>query len=169
MKAFVGAINKVNEWTGKLVSFLVIFMTAVVLYETVARYVFNAPTMWAFETTQFIYGAYVILIGGYVLLAGGHVNVDVLYRRFPLRARAILDLFTWLLLFLFCFVIVWKGGVIAWETILEGRHASTGWAPPLWPIKVTIPIGAFLLLLQGLSKYLGDLITAFTGEEVAWK
>jgi TRAP-type mannitol/chloroaromatic compound transport system permease small subunit len=40
------------------------------------------------------------------------------------------------------------------------------WEPPIWPIKLCIPLGAFLILLQGLVKTIGDIFTAATGREL---
>jgi TRAP-type mannitol/chloroaromatic compound transport system permease small subunit len=42
---------------------------------------------------------------------------------------------------------------------------SSAWAPPVYPVKFAIPVAAFLLLLQGLAKYIRDLHLAFTGKE----
>jgi len=167
MKGFLKAIDQINEQTGKLVSYLIIFLVAVILYEILARYLFNSPTIWAHEISQMIYGAYVILLGGYVLKRGGHVNVDILYGRFRPRTRAIIDLFTWLLFFYFCGLLLWKGGEMAWDSFIVRETEPTSFAPPVYPIKMTIPLGALLILLQGLTKFIQDLTLVISGKEEA--
>ena len=67
MEKFLKTVDRISELSGKGVSFLVIPLVAVILYEIIARYVFQSPTIWVHETAQMIYGAYVILLGAYVL------------------------------------------------------------------------------------------------------
>ncbi len=166
MKRFCRFIDRINEQTGKLISFFVILLVAVILYEICARYLFNRPTIWAQEISQMIYGAYVILLGGYVLQRGGHVNVEILYGRFRPRTKAIIDLFTWLLFFFFCGLILLKGWDMAWDSFKVRETEPTSFAPPVYPIKMMIPLGALLLLLQGLAKFLRTLALAVSGKEV---
>ncbi len=165
MEKYLKAIDQISEKSGKAVSFLILFLVGVIIYEVVARYLFKSPTNWAHEISQMIYGAYVILLGAYVLNRGGHVNVDLLYGRFQPRTRAIIDLFTWLLFFYFCGLLLWKGGEMAWDSFVFRETDSTSFAPPLYPIKMMIPLGALLILLQGLAKFIRDLTFAVTGKE----
>jgi len=155
----VKLIDVINEWAGRIVAFLIIFMALVMGYEVILRYGFDDPTFWAHETTQLVFGAYFILGGAYTLLHNGHVNMDVVYRRFPPRIRAVVDIVTSVLFYFFCVLLLWKGGQIAWESIAILERTHSPWAPPFWPVKLTIPIGAFLLLLQGLAKSIHDLYT----------
>lgn len=167
MKMFFKAIDRMNELIGKAVSFLILILVGVIVYEIIVRYFFNSPTIWAHEISQMVYGAYVILLGGYLQQRNGHVNVDILYQRFKPRTRAIINLFTWLLFFAFCGVILVKGGEMAWDSFLYRETEPTAFAPPIYPLKMLIPLGAFLLLLQGLVKYIGDIKMAITGKEDA--
>ncbi len=163
MERFLGKIDRISEVTGKVVSFFVIFLTGVILYEIFARYLFKSPTIWAHEVAQMIYGSYVILLGAYALQRKVHVNVEIVYLKFTPRTRAALDLFTWLLFFFFCGLILVKGWEMAWESFTLGETDATTFAPPLWPIKMTIPIGSLLILLQGTAKFIRDLQFAVTG------
>ncbi len=165
MKKFLQTVDRISEATGKGVSFLIILLTGVILIEIFARYVFHSPTIWAHEVAQMIYGSYVILLGAYALKKGVHVNVEVLYGKFKPRTRATIDLFTWVLFFLFCGLILIKGAEMAWESFLFQETDSTPFAPPLWPIKITIPVGAFLILLQGVAKFIRDFEMAVKGKE----
>jgi len=167
MKVFLKAIDRTNELLGQAISYLITLLIGVILYEICVRYLFNAPTIWAHEISQMIYGVYVILLGGYLQQRKGHVNVDILHLRFPPRVRAIIDLFTWLLFFCFSGILLWKGWEMAWDSFQYRETDATAFAPPIYPLKMTIPLGALLLLLQGLVKYIGDLRLAITGKEEA--
>ena len=165
MKRFFDVIDRTNELLGKAVTYLIILLIVVILYEICVRYLFNSPTIWAHEISQMIFGVYIILLGGYLQQRKGHVNVDILYVRFTPRTRAIINLFTWLLFFCFSGVLFVKGWEMAWDSFLYRETDSTAFAPPIYPLKMMIPLGALLLLLQGLVKYIGDLKLAITGKE----
>ena len=158
-------IDKINDQVGKLVSFLVIFMIIVMTYEVVARYFFNSPTIWARETVMFLLGGYALLGGAYVLRHEAHVSMDILYQRLSQRRRAILDLITYILFFLFCAVLLWKGIDYAWRSISLRETTDSDWGPPEYIVKTIIPVGAFLILLQGLAQFIRNMITAITGEK----
>jgi TRAP-type mannitol/chloroaromatic compound transport system permease small subunit len=57
------------------------------------------------------------------------------------------------------------GGRFAMNSLSFRETLSSAWAPPIYPIKFAIPVAAFLLLLQGLAKYIRDLHLAVTGKE----
>jgi TRAP-type mannitol/chloroaromatic compound transport system permease small subunit len=165
MEKFFKWIDRANEYIGKAVSYFMLVLVVIILYEIFVRYVLNSPTIWAHEISQMIFGAYIILLGGYLQQRDGHVNVDMLFLRFKPRTRAIINLFTWLLFFLFCGVLLVKGWEMGWDSFKYRETESTTFAPPVYPIKMMIPLGAFLLLVQGLVKYIRDLRQAFTGKE----
>jgi TRAP-type mannitol/chloroaromatic compound transport system permease small subunit len=95
------------------------------------------------------------------------VNINVLYNRLPVRRRALFDVLTALVFFLYVWVLFYEGSKFAWDGIIRNRHSGTDWNPPLYPVLMMVPVGAFLMLLQGAAKFVRDLITAFTGKEVA--
>jgi len=165
MKSILKVIDSISKWSGQIVSFLVIAFALVILYEVVARYIFDVPTTWALEISQALYGAWVILVGAYILWAGGHVNVDVVYARFPPRTKAIVNSFTWLIFFMWVGVLAWKGWEMGWFSLMEGEREPTSFGCPVYPTKLCIPVGAFLLFLQGLAGYIRNAIFAITGRE----
>lgn len=138
-------------------------MFFLVLSEVIRRYFFNAPTVWGNELTQLIFGMYVILSGGHILRWGGHVNVDLLYSRIGLKTKAVIDIITFFLFFLFCGMLLLYGGSLAWESISILERSNSAWEVPLYPWKAMIPIGALLLLLQGVAKLIRDILTLSTG------
>jgi len=166
LKRALSVIDAISEWSGKVVSFFVLIFAVVILYEIVARYIFNSPTTWALEISLAFYGAYVALIGAYVLRGGQHVNVDVLYGRFSPRVKAIVNLFTWLLFFLWVGAIVWKGWHAGWASLVAKEREPTSFGCPIYPVKLCIPVGGFLLFLQGLAGYIRSAITAISGKEL---
>lgn len=166
LNAILDLVDKINDWVGKVLSFGVLFMFLMVLIEVVRRYFFNSPTVWGNELTQLIFGVYVVLSGGYILRWGGHVNVDILYSRFSTKNKAITDIITFALFLLFCGMMLTYGGSLAWESLARFEHSQSAWNPPLYPVKLMIPLGAFLLLLQGIAKLLRDIEAVITGKRI---
>jgi TRAP-type mannitol/chloroaromatic compound transport system permease small subunit len=163
IKSFTRGVDNINEWIGEKSSYLILVMIASIIYETFVRYLFNSPTVWVHETSSYIFGVSLMLGGGYTFLRRGHVNVDIVHNRFSPRGKAILDIMSSILLFSFASVLIWKGADFAWNSLRSFETSSTVWAPPIYPIKLSIPIGGALLFLQGLSKLLNDISIAIKG------
>ena len=166
LKRVLGIIDNFSEWVAKILSPLVIVMTLIMMCEITLRYVFNKPTLWAHETTSMIFGAYFMLGGGYCLRYRGHVNMDIIINRLPPREKAILGVVGYSLFFIFCVVLLWEGGEMALKSLRVQEHTTSVWGPPWYPVKMTIPIGAFMILLQGLANFIRDLALAITGREI---
>jgi len=157
LKAFLKLIDAVNDRVGNLLSYFLFFFFVLLLMEVILRYFFNSPTVWANELAQMLFGAYAILAGGYILRTGGHVNVDILYSRLSRKQRAVLDIVTSSLFFLFCGMLLVYGGSLAWDSLARFEHSQSAWNPPLYPAKLMIPLAALLLMLQGLAKLIRDI------------
>jgi TRAP-type mannitol/chloroaromatic compound transport system permease small subunit len=166
LTAILGFIDALNDWVGRVLSFGVLAMFLLVLSEVIRRYFFNSPTVWGNELTQLLFGMYVILSGGHILRWGGHVNVDILYSHIGPRLKAFVDIVTFSLFFLFCGMMLLYGGSLAWESLSILERSNSAWEVPLYPWKMMIPIGALLLLLQGVAKLIRDILTLSTGTQI---
>jgi TRAP-type mannitol/chloroaromatic compound transport system permease small subunit len=167
MKQFLAVIDGISEWSGRLISFLIIFMMAILLYEVAMRFVFNAPTNWAHELTLHLFGFLSVLAGAYVLKHDQHVKIDIIYNFFPPRGKAIIDSITYLVFFMFVGVLLWHGTAIALWSIKLGQTVSPSpWGSPLWPTKTALPVAALFLLLQGIAQFIRVLTFAITGKEL---
>ena len=156
-KGILVAIDRVNEWIGNVLSYFLFFMFFLLLIEVIRRYFFNSPTVWQNELAQFFFGAYAILSGGFIMRTGGHVNVDIIYDHFSPKTQAWCNIITSVLFFLFVGMMVIYGWSLAWDSISRFEHSQSAWDPPIWPVKALLPIGAVLLLLQGVVKLVQDI------------
>lgn len=159
MKLLLKAIDTINEWTGKAISFMIIPIIAILVYITLTRYVFESSTTWSDQVALFLTGPYFILGGAYTFLHGGHVNMDVVYRWFPPRVRAILDLFTAILFFIFCGVFFYMSVGYSWDSLAMLENTGSPLYMPLYPIKLIIPVAPFMLFLQGLHNFILNINT----------
>jgi TRAP-type mannitol/chloroaromatic compound transport system permease small subunit len=165
IKAILAGIDRFNEWTAKATSWLIGIIIVATTYEVIMRYAFQNPTTWSFELNYLVFGAYFMLIGAYTHARKGHVSVDIIYGRLSLRGKALADLITFPVFLLFVGVMFYKGLGFARDAWAFRETLSSAWAPPVYPFKTIIPISAFLLLLQGLAKFIRDLHALITGRE----
>ena len=162
LSIYIRSISRLNDCLGKwFISYMALAMFSILIFEIVARYIFASPTIWATELTQMLFGAYVMLSGGYLLVQRGHINVDIFYGRFPARTKAAVDILTSLLFFAFMLVLLKEGWEMAEDAVARMERSHSAWNPPLWPLKLTVPIGAALLFLQGLAKLIEDAAILF--------
>jgi len=166
IKFYIRTVEKISEYTGRACTVLVPCMVAVLFIEVMARYVFKNPTLWAYDSAIFLYGYCGLLAGAYVLKHKGHINVDLIQERLPRRVNAVLDVLTAFLFFFLMILIIIYGWKSAYMAISLGDRTHSAWAPPLGHFKLMIPVGAFLLFLQGIAKWIRDLYFAITGKEL---
>lgn len=168
MLALVGWIDAIAAWIGRAVSYLVFGMIAVIMYEVVARYFFNAPTFWGQDVSGWLQVAYVFLGGAYALQKGYFVRVDMVYERFPPKVQAWIDLTLATVLFCcFATVMFGRGWDLAHQSWEMGETSATGgWNGRVWPAKFLVPIGTALLALAWFA-HLVRRIRIVTGAEDA--
>ena len=159
-------VDSFSKRSGQAIAPLVLVFMAVLIFEVIARYVFNSPTKWAHETSTFIFGAQFMLAGAYGFWRGSFINVEILHDRLPIRPRAILDLVLSILPLVICGLMIWKGGAFFLTSLRLHEHTQTVFGPPLYPLRGVIPVAAFLLLIQVIAKFARDLHLVITGEEL---
>ena len=156
-EGFCRAIDRINEWTGVIWGYSILLVTFAVLYEVVARTLFNLPTIWSNESVIYVSAVAYLLCGAYALLYHRHVRIDLIYDRFGPKARARLDLVTFVFFLLYVGALVWVGGQMAWDSFNQNETTGTPWNPLIWPVKVAIPVAGLLLLLQGVANLLREI------------
>ncbi len=159
LERFLRVIDMINGWMGWTVAYLMIVIMFIMTYEVVMRYLFTMPSLWAMEVNQYLLAITVALGGGYALLNGRHINADVFYSRFGERTRAIFDLLTAPLFFLFIIVLIWQLLEVAIESWQLKEHSEMGHIP-IYPVRAILVVGAFLILFQGFAKFVRDFTKA---------
>ena len=163
----LGFIDKISLWSGKVVSYLLFPLIAVLVYGVVARYAFGSPIIWGHETSMFMFGAIGLLAGAYCFQRGAHVRMDMFYNRLSPRRKAVVDALTAAIFFYFIVVLMWQGAQFALHSIAKLEHSGSVWKPVVYPFKTVIPVAAFLVLLQGFAKFIRDLTFAIYGKPLS--
>ncbi len=159
MDRVLRAVDRLNDWVGWLVGLQILLVVVVIVYEVVARYGLNAPTVWGNEIMIYLTAVAYLLGGGYALRYRRHVAVDVLYARFPAHLRRRLDVATLVVFVLYLGTLIWAGWWFAWDSMKIGETTGTPWNPPIWPMKLAIPVAAVLVLLQGVTNVIDEFRT----------
>ena len=150
------AIDLFSLRTGQFACWLTVPVFVSMFIEVVGRHFFNAPTMWAYDVSRMFAGAMFMLGAGYALSKGVHIRADFMYRKWPIKTQAKIDLSLYIL-FYFPGMIgaAWACYGYAYKSwIRMDRGMDTAWMPLLYPIKSILFLGFVLLLIQGISEVL---------------
>lgn len=161
------AIDYVNLKVGAGVGWLILAMTLVSAANAVSRKAFNASSNAFLEIQWYLYAAVFLLAAGYTLLNNEHVRVDIVNTRFATRARLWVELFgTLFFLAPLALLVIWYGWPYFVMSFTSREISLQAGGLILWPVKLLIPAGFLLLLLQGVSQAI-KLVAALSGQYAA--
>ena len=166
MTKTIYAIEELNARIGQTFGWCVIVLILSAVYEIFIRYVFDAPTVWAYDIMMQMYGALFLMAGPYALTKDSHVRFDVFYRSLSVGNQARLDLFLYITFFLPGMLsLVWFG----WEISIDSwRHQEISWNSPariqVYYFKTLIPIAGGLFIIQGIAECMRCYIAIKTNE-----
>jgi TRAP-type mannitol/chloroaromatic compound transport system permease small subunit len=143
--------------TGELVAYWAVLAVFAYYFEVIGRYVFNSPTNWVHESTFLMFGMQYMVAGAYAYRGESHVRVDLLYTHLSPRAKAACDLIGSVFVFFFLAVMAWTGWTFASQAVAMGEVSFTEWGIQYWPVKLMIPIGAVLVILQAFARLIRDI------------
>jgi len=154
-------IDALNEYTGRLISWLAGIMVVVFCFDVAMRYIFNVSFASVFELEWHFFAAIFLIGAGYTLKHDKHVRVDVFYGEMSPKKQAYVNLLGVLLFLLpICIVIIKTSLLFVYNSwIIRENSPDPGGLPARYIIKAFIPIGFSLLLLQGISLALKSLAT----------
>ena len=150
-------VSWMNAKAGEFVAYWSIVAVFVYYYEVIVRYVFNSPTNWAHEGMFLMFGMQYLIAGGFCLRENAHVRVDVVYLHLSEKSRALADLITSIFFFIFTMTLLVTGWIFFYDSYSIGEVSFTEWRIQYYPIKFALPLGALLLMLQGIVRLLKDI------------
>ena len=170
-RPITAAIDVLNWRAGQLIALLMVPLIAVVVFEVLSRNSFSilsnagfedfarsmglGPTLWVYDTSRMIAGVLFMAAAGYGLMRGVHIRADFLYRNWSDKTQATVDASLYLLFFMpsmIFFTIV--ASEFWWLAFSRGETMAidSAWGPLLWPARLAMPVGGFLLMLQGIPE-----------------
>jgi TRAP-type mannitol/chloroaromatic compound transport system permease small subunit len=146
-------IDTLNEWIGTSVRWLVLVAVVVSSVNATLRYTLDESSNAWLEVQWYLFSAVFLLCAGYTLRRNEHIRIDIVTGRMSARVRAWIDLLGGLFFLLPASVLIM---LLSWPMVLDSytRHEFSPSAGGLlrWPAKILIPLGYFLLALQGVSE-----------------
>lgn len=167
LNRFIYGVDQLSKTVGHAFAWCIIILTLGTSYEVFVRYVLNNPTSWAFDFSYLMYGALFFMAGAYTLSRNGHVRGDFIYRLWPPRIQASIEL-TLYILFFFpgVLALMYSGWQYGWEAFrIREVSVNSPAGIPVWQLKLLIPFGAALLALQGIAEVLRCILCIRSG---AW-
>ena len=158
MRKVLQIIDTINNGVGSAARWLCPALVLLIALEVTRRFVFNSPSMWAFETAMMI-GATIYAFGwAYVHRHRAHVRVDVFYAHLPRRLQALVDVLG-NIFFFFPFIIIFTIAAVdkaQYSWAVNEKMEETVWYPPLAPLRMVIAIALILFLFQGAANFIRD-------------
>jgi TRAP-type mannitol/chloroaromatic compound transport system permease small subunit len=158
MSKLVKNIERITGDIGILASFVLIPLVLATTYEVIARYVFEAPTVWAYEVGYILTGSHFLLGMAYTLQKGQFIRIDVFSQSMTAKTRAIIDLVAysvvlplmiWISYGLFAHLIA---GFMRGE-----RSGQSALNLPVWPFRVIFLVAFILLAMQVFAEILKSI------------
>jgi TRAP-type mannitol/chloroaromatic compound transport system permease small subunit len=147
------AIDTLNERIGRVILWLVLAMVLVSSGNAVSRYLLNISSNAWLELQWYLFAVVFLLCAGYALLHNEHIRIDVVSSHLSRRTQMWIDVFgTIFFLFPVAGTIMWLSWPIFVNAWVSGEMSSNAGGLIRWPARLMIPVGFFLLMLQGVSE-----------------
>ncbi len=160
MTSLLRAIERVSGASGHITAWVVAPLILATVYDVGARYLFNAPTQWAYEVGYMTMGAHALLGMAYALREGAHVRIDAFSQMFSQGAKAVVDLVGYVVFLLPCLVwMTWSLWGYWMSSYRMGElSGQSAWNPVIWPFKLIFFVAFVLLVLQILAEVLKAIL-----------
>jgi len=147
------AIDALSERIGRLVYWLVLAVVLISAANASVRKAFNYSSNSFLEIQWYLFSVIFLLGAGYVLLHNAHVRIDIIAGRLSGRAQNWIDVFG-IVFFLFpmAFVIMKLSWPLFMDAFTRNEVSTNAGGLIIWPARLLVPIGFFLLIMQGVSE-----------------
>ncbi|MCK9381277.1 MAG: TRAP transporter small permease subunit [Sulfuritalea sp.] len=146
-------VDDLNERVGRSMLWLILIVVIISAGNAAFRFAFNMSSNSLLEIQWYLFSAIFLLSAGYVLKKNEHIRIDVIISRFSARTQNWIDVFGILAFLLPMALII---GYLSWPVFTNawtsGEISSNPGGLIRWPVRLMMPIGFALLILQGLSE-----------------
>ena len=157
LSLYVRIVDAINYRIGRVMMYGIFVMMFILLWSSVSK-TFFLPSLWTLEVAQFAMVAYYIMGGPYSVQLGSNVRMDLFYGAWSDRRKAWFDAFTVLFLVFYLGVLLYGAIDSTSYSLQYNERSPTAWRPYLWPIKILMCVGIFLMLLQAISELCKDVM-----------
>jgi TRAP-type mannitol/chloroaromatic compound transport system permease small subunit len=152
------AIDRLNEIVGKATIWLVLIVVVISAGNAVVRYGFDWSSNGLLEVQWYLFSAIFLLCAGYVLKRNEHIRIDVIFGRFSERTQNWIDVFGFVVFFMpMVMLTLWLSWPVFVNAWVSGETSANPGGLVRWPVRLLLPAGFALLLLQGVSELIKRL------------
>jgi len=142
-------IDRLSRFIGEKLCYVYLISVAIIGFEVVARYVFNAPTIWAHESVIALSALGFIFGGVYALVRGAHVRINVVVKLLPQRWQRVVEIVNHVIIVIYLLVFIYAGWMVAERSIGQWETSASAWNQPTPVlIKTALVVGSVAMLLQ---------------------
>ena len=146
-------IDWINERVGRSVMWLVLIAVVISAGNALVRKLFNTSSNALLEIQWYLFAAIFMLAAGYTFLRNEHVRIDILTSRLSPRGQNIVDVIGILFFLLpMAGLILWLSWPIVMTSVQSGEMSQNPGGLIRWPVKMLLPAGLALLVLQAISE-----------------
>ena len=146
-------IDAISERVGRLTTWLVLFMAVISAANATVRYSVNWSSNSLLEIQWYLFSAVFLLCSGYTLLKNEHVRIDVISGHLSAKARTWIDIVGFVAFFFpMIYLFLHTGWPFFMVAFNGGEMSANAGGLIRWPVKLLLPVGFFLLGLQGISE-----------------
>ncbi len=151
-------IDALNEKIGLTISWALLAAVLICSGNALIRYTFNTSSNAWLEIQWYLFSAIFLLASSYTLRRNEHVRIDVIVGKFSKRTQVWIDVFGFTFFLLpTTLLILYFATPYAFESLRNQEVSSNAGGLIVWPAKLLIPVGFFLLTLQGISELIKRL------------
>ncbi|MCT8159884.1 TRAP transporter small permease subunit [Pseudoruegeria sp. SHC-113] len=163
-RGYVRTVDAVNYRIGRVMMYGIFVMIGILLWSSISK-TFFLPSLWTLEMAQFAMVTYYIMGGPYSIQLGSNVRMDLFYGNWNDRRKAQVDALTVFCLIFYLGVLLYGAIDSTSYSLQYNERSPTAWRPYLWPVKIIMCLGIFLMLLQAISELIKD-VARIRGEEI---
>lgn len=167
--AYCRAVRWAIRVIGHSVSYLMPILALVVAYEVFARYILDRPTLWAYDTSLFLFGYIAALGGALAQQKSAHINVDIVHGKVSLKMRRLFDVVTSLLAMFFLTVMAKTCFGMFVEALELGYKTQSEWAPHTHHFWLMVTVSAVIFIAQYSTELLANLYYLVTGTDLVFR
>ena len=155
VRIYVRYVDAVSRVVGRFAMYMIFAMIGLLLYSSITK-TFFLPVIWTLELAQFSMAAYYLLGGAYSMQLDAHVRMDLLYSRWSSKGKGFTDSMTSFCLVFYLALLLYGSFSSTGYALEYGEESHWSWAPSMAPIKIVMPFGIALMLLQAIATFFRD-------------
>lgn len=157
-------VDRLNAAIGLVSGISIVAAMVAIVWEVVARYIFNSPTIWAGElTATYLLPATIFLGAAYTLQVDGFIRIDVFFNRFSRKKKAVFNVVAYIAGLIMVSALIWRGWELFYRSYVSGETTTStllNW--PIFPSQAMIWLGCLFLLLELIIKIYLSIESLFT-------